>query len=58
MANASTIIGRLRAENMVLRVLIVELGGTPPPAPPVGEDRRPGPSLRLPTLAYLAQRGL
>ena len=58
MANANTTIGRLRAENAVLRALVVELGGTPPPVPPIAEDRSPGPSPRLPMLAHLAQRGL
>ncbi|WP_165602055.1 hypothetical protein [Methylobacterium indicum] len=51
------ILARLRAENMALRALIVELGGTPP-VPPAGEDTRPGPSPRLPMLAHLARRGL
>lgn len=60
MPNERRIINRLRTENAVLRSLVVELGGGPPPVPisPVVNVEVRGPAPTLPMLAHLAQRGL
>lgn len=50
------LLARLRAENAVLRALIVDLGGKPPPPIPAVAPARPGAD--IPALAHLRRLGV